>query len=213
MGQMMEIDLFNPIDDSDQNNFFVTQPAIMLQGFSKAATKRILSSPITMRENISNSGARRLVKELQKYLKAGIKPTILTTISNELELRYFEIFHTYHFYLVTKEEKIIGFLSAKFNRFTFRVKISWIDPAYRGKNLGIELYLAAIKILGALSSSTNIGIMALKTWNKLAKYCKVSLYNEKDQKVNYKLDSRGIPVVNGIPIDEQKGDFYFVGTK
>lgn len=204
----MEIDLFDPIDDSDQTNFFVTQPAIMIQGFSKAATRRLLSSPIPMRENISNSGAKKLIKEFQKYLKSNSKSELLLTV-HDLDLKYVKSKDTFYFYLQSKENKIVGFLSIE----NYCIELVWIDPSYRGQNLGVSLYLAAINKLKKITSSTNIGIMAVRTWNKLAKYCKVSLYNEKNEKVKYHLDDRGVPVVNDIPIDKQKEDFYFIGTR
>lgn len=107
------------------------------------------------------------------------------------------------------ENRVIGFLYMFVENDGAQVGAIWIEESYRGKGLGVVLYLAAIRAYGTISSNEDIGIMAVKTWRKLSKYHPVGLYHYKIPK-KYRWNTYGIPEVNGIPITDLPDEYTFV---
>lgn len=89
----------------------------------------------------------------------------------------------------------------------------WADPSLRGAGIGLALYQLALASVGGLQSdSDNIGIMAVKTWQKLNNKYIVDLYVRQGRsyaKTDYTWGTNSIPIVNGTPVDKVKTKFIF----
>lgn len=119
------------------------------------------------------------------------------------------------FYFKNEQDEVVGFLDVIGSSNT--VRAVYIDAKYRGQGLGTVLYLAAIKYLKVLRSSTNIGIMAVRSWKSVSKYFKVNLLEIDDRgnsnQVEYEWGPDNIPIVNGKPITKQPDNFIFVARR
>jgi hypothetical protein len=169
-----------------------------------AASRLVESMPIRMRENYTQLEFDRDVEFLEKRLKT--KPAVPLGTKEGLSLYYLKLTYSRDFFLKDRD-RIIGILSttAKGNM----VISVFIEEEYRGRHLGLVLYLAAIHVLGELQSSSIIGIMAVRTWRSVSKYYSVELLDHLQVPVDFSWGTDTIPIVKGKPINKLRGNFYF----
>jgi len=199
--------LFNEqlLGDPDSNPNIIVQPNIPVSG---VLSRLIESMYIEMGPNTSRQNFLNEIRGLEKILKKK-KPVSYGT-KDRISLFYLKHNKDSCSVFFRNESDIIsGLLEVS----GYEVDSIYIENNYRGKNLGTVLYLTAIRILGKLKSSFNIGIMAVRTWKSVSKYYEVQLKDENDEAVKYEWGSNGIPVVNGKPITAIKTDFYFEAHK
>lgn len=103
--------------------------------------------------------------------------------------------------MVTSAGKVIGALAV--SPYKNIILSVYLDPRARGKGLGLALYLGAIRGFSTLRSDTDLGIMAVKVWQKLAKYHTVKVLDaDTRQAVPYTWSKDGIPIINGQPMNK-----------
>lgn len=176
-----------------------------------ASVEGVEASPIAMKENISRkSGLESLQVFMRDYQMSRGEQFTELGVKDGLRLSAFKLYGGW-IILLHKEGNAVGFLQT--NRLG-QVDGVFLDKKYRGKNLGIVLYLAAVRVCKRIRSSVNIGIMAVKTWQKLSHYYNVTLHEDRsDKKVKFEWGKDGIPVVDGVPINDVPTMYYFEATK
>jgi len=201
------------IGPSVHNVNTVVQPSITVQSSIRrlTATKQVESMPIRKGVNLSKKHFNQDLKFLERDLtKFNVSPL---GKKDGLALFWLHDRRLPTFYFRNEQKEIVGYLTVSTAE-NNTVSGVFLDDRYRGHGLGTVLYLAAIRVLKRLRSSTDIGIMAVRTWKSISKYYPVKLCNDADDsRVPYTWDDRGIPVTNDRPIDKQPGYFYFLVGK
>jgi hypothetical protein len=172
---------------------------------------------IAMRENYSLSAFKDDIKLINRDIGKGLVPVDLGT-KNGISLAVLKTgkYARNPNFILSKDKEIVGLLSleAAYAEVTdiadYEVHAVYLKEEFRGQNLGVVLYLAAIHVLHSICSSENIGIAAVKTWKAIAKYHEVDLVVWENKAgeagsfvaIPYAWDSRGVPTVKGVPIDK-----------
>lgn len=165
--------------------------------------QELTAQAIKMGTNISRDTWSRMQSEISNALTEDDTKVTELGMKGDIQMMALRGYHWQG--IVLRNEKtrtIIGGLGISMV-LRGMVDSVYLDPRCRGKGMGIAMYLGAVKAFGFLRSGTSLGIMAVKTWAKLAKYHDVELVNYQTNKpVPFKWGSGGIPVVNGQPMNK-----------
>lgn len=200
------------------------------------AVYRLLGMRIAMKDNVELKMGMRMIEQVREYFRDpnALDRKVSIQIANP---DYSAIMYhrrgdkPYLWFIAVKAKngRIVGdAMLWKYDKVfptrTLSMRHIFLDPKHRGKSLGVDIYMMAISVYGAVCSSDDLGIAAVKTWKALSKVAKVKLYEcEFDafavkiiKEVPYTWGADGIPVVEGRPItDDSKGyrEFIFRATK
>lgn len=174
-----------------------------------AASRLAANLVIKMKENYSEKEFNEDVKLVETALESK-KPKAFGTKAG-LTLFLLKDVQSWHgpkqfLYFATRKGEIVGLMKLTRNyspvkESNISVHTIFVRADYRGKSLGMVLYLAAIRIFKSITSfyGGQIGIMAVKTWHKLDRYYRVQLYSTAAKGfVKFSWSPEDIPMVETI---------------
>lgn len=192
------------------------------------AVTRLLGMRIAMKDNVELKMGMQMIEQVRGYFRDPDKLDRKVSISIGNPDYSAIMYHRrgdkpYLWFIAVKAKngRIVGDAmlwkyDKVFSTRTLSMRHIFLDPKHRGKSLGVDIYMLAINAYGAVCSSDDMGIAAVKTWRALSKVAKVKLYEcEFDafavkiiKEVQYTWGADGIPVVSGRPITSDTPNDY-----